>query len=742
MAAQLATHDPSVLAWQGVRRPDLLARSLLDALPGSALIVFDPDLRVRLIEGPGIERLGLNTDRVAGERLGDVLPPASWAQLEPAYRAVAAGEARRLVLHGSMGTRHAMSAVPVLDDSGEVAAGIAMFCDDTERERASRELERRLAQQSAVARLGELALRGCPDEELMHAAAETIADALGVDLASVSRHVGDGVMEVKAGVGWNDGFVGSRHEMATYREVATRAGYHLAPVVIEDLPSDTTLRARPLRAHDVVSGATIGIGDGATAFGVLGAYSRTRRSFTGHDLDFLRAVAHVIAAHVERRRTEARLRHNALHDGLTGLANRTLFLDRLALALRRQARTDEHVALFCLDLDDFKLVNDSLGHRAGDDLLRGVGARLRGTLRQGDTIARLGGDEFAILCEGVTDADAAALADRLVGALEAPLSVAGSPRFVRGSVGLVVAAAGTDRSPEDLLADADAAMYRAKERGRGRWELFDDDLRARLRARLVVEEDLRRALEHDPGQLVVAYQPIRRVADRSIDAVEALVRWQHPVRGLVPPGDFIPTAEESGLVVALGEHVLRTACRQVAAWRRLAPASGLRLSVNVSARQVASPGMVDAVARALADSGLAPEALGLEITEGLLLEDSSGTLATLRALQDLGVRLVLDDFGTGYSSLGYLMRYPVDALKIDRSFVAALGADGRGDGAIVQAIVGMARALDMPTIPEGVETEAQLARLAAMGCDFAQGFHLGRPLAAEDLTARLRDAAA
>jgi EAL domain-containing protein (putative c-di-GMP-specific phosphodiesterase class I) len=236
----------------------------------------------------------------------------------------------------------------------------------------------------------------------------------------------------------------------------------------------------------------------------------------------------------------------------------------------------------------------------------------------------------------------------------------------------------------------------------------------------------------------VHYQPIFRLADRALYGVESLVRWQHPIRGLVPPGDFIGVAEESGLIVALGRHVLRTACRQMAEWRRAAPFVDLRLTVNVSARQVAEPGMADVVADALADSGLPAAALGLEITEGLLLEDGTATSRTLQALRALGVRLLLDDFGTGYSSLGYLLRHPLDALKVDRSFVAALGEDGNGDGAIVEAIVGMARALGMPTIPEGVETEAQLARLRSLGCDYAQGFHLARPLPPDGIAALLR----
>jgi EAL domain-containing protein (putative c-di-GMP-specific phosphodiesterase class I) len=280
-------------------------------------------------------------------------------------------------------------------------------------------------------------------------------------------------------------------------------------------------------------------------------------------------------------------------------------------------------------------------------------------------------------------------------------------------------------------------MYRAKERGRGRVEVFDAGLRDRITARLQVEADLRRALEGE-GRLWVAYQPYYRLPGRRVAGVEALVRWEHPVRGNVPPGDFIPVAEESGLVIPLGARVLRAACTQVARWQRETGHHGLRLTVNVSARQMAAPDFVDTVQEILLDTGLHPDSLGLEITEGLLLEETPTTALTIELLQALGVRLLLDDFGTGYSSLRYLQRYPLDGLKVDRAFVMGLGEAGDGDGAIVEAIVGMARALGMGVIPEGVETEGQLARLSAIGCDHAQGFLLSRPLPAEAIEDLLR----
>jgi diguanylate cyclase (GGDEF)-like protein/PAS domain S-box-containing protein len=455
------------------------------------------------------------------------------------------------------------------------------------------------------------------------------------------------------------------------------------------------------------------------------------------DSDFLQAVAHILASATERDRYEEQMRHDGLHDALTGLPNRTLLLDRLRQALARARRDGSRVAVIFLDLDNLKVLNDSLGHQAGDQLLRAIGPRLRRELRGTDTVARFGGDEFAVVCSDVTDEHhGAAIAERLVRAFEAPFVVDGEERFGSASVGVVITDPQAPREPEELLSDADAAMYRAKERGRGRAEVFDAGLRARITARLSVERDLRRALDGE-GRLWVAYQPYYRLPGRSLAGVEALVRWDHAARGNLAPAEFIPVAEESGLVVPLGAHVLREACAQVARWRRETPYTDLRLTVNVSARQMASPDFVGTVREVLADTGLEPDSLGLEITEGLLLEETPATALTIEMLQTLGVRLLLDDFGTGYSSLRYLQRYALDGLKVDRAFVAGLGEAGDGDGAIVDAIVGMARALGMAVIPEGVETEAQLARLAALGCDHAQGFLLSRPLPADELEALL-----
>ena len=526
-----------------------------------------------------------------------------------------------------------------------------------------------LARQSVVARLGDLVMQRLALETVFDEAVKAVAETLDVKDVRIVEHVEDGTGRTSVIIG--------RHE---------------DPMGVLTVGSDELQES---------------------------------------DVDFLQSVAHMIAGAIGRRRYEEQMRHDALHDALTGLPNRTLLLDRLGHALQRAERENGHVAVFFLDLDNLKVINDSLGHSAGDELLRAIGPRLRSELRAADTVARFGGDEFAVLCEDIDDsAHAALIAERLVAAFEDPFIVGGEERFGSGSVGVVVTEPGSGRTPEELLSDADAAMYQAKEHGRGRYEMFDAGLRDRITSRLRVEADLRRALEGE-GRLWVAYQPYYRLPGRQVAGVEALVRWEHPERGNIPPLEFIDVAEESGLVVPLGARVLRIACDQVARWQRDHP--GLRLTVNVSARQMASPDFVETVQETLAETGLHPDSLGLEITERLLLEETPGTALTIELLQALGVRLLLDDFGTGYSSLRYLQRYPLDGLKVDRAFVAGLGEQGDGDSAIVEAIVGMARALGMGVIPEGIETDGQLQRLVAIGCDHAQGFLLSRPLPADEL---------
>jgi diguanylate cyclase (GGDEF)-like protein len=392
------------------------------------------------------------------------------------------------------------------------------------------------------------------------------------------------------------------------------------------------------------------------------------------------------------------------------------------------------LAVFFIDLDLFKIVNDSLGHEAGDQVLRAIADRLTRLVREGDTVARLAGDEFVLIGEEVGTAEAAIdIAERLVAVLSEPIVIevgSGTREVTVGaSVGIAFADGTGELSPDDLLRDADVAMYRAKQRGRGRVEVFDDTLRTAIERRMQTQSDLRLAIDGD--QLVVHYQPIVATITRSVIGFEALVRWQHPTRGLLGPDEFVNVAEEGGLIVPLGAVVLAKACAQLARWRTDSPDCGLHMAVNVSAAQFGHSSFVPTVASVLAETGLDPDALWLEITETNVMADAETAGDTLRAIRALGVHLSIDDFGTGYSSLAYLRRFPVEALKVDRSFIDGIGRNME-DEAIVAMIVSLAHTLDLLVIAEGVETIAQLDQLERLGCEVVQGYYFGRPVPAEE----------
>jgi diguanylate cyclase (GGDEF)-like protein len=382
-------------------------------------------------------------------------------------------------------------------------------------------------------------------------------------------------------------------------------------------------------------------------------------------------------------------------------------------------------AILFLDLDHFKLVNDSLGHHVGDELLAAAAPRLKQAVRATDTVARFGGDEFGILLEAIADEDDAThMAERVAAAFSRPFVLEGSEHFVSASVGIAVARG--HELPEELIRDADAAMYRAKERGRARYELFDEVMRSRAISRLRIENDLRRALERE--ELRLEYQPMVSLSDGTIWSIEALVRWQHPKRGLVMPAEFLPIAEGNGLIEPIGRWVLDQACRQAGQWYRARPdAAPVGISVNLSALQISRPELPELVLSSLLAGGLDPACLSLEIKERSTLGDFDALREALEALKALGVRLVLDDFGMGHSSFTCLTRLPLDAIKVDRAFVDGLGTDGR-DTAITEAIVAMSRALSLEVIAAGVETQAQAEALLAMGCRLAQGYHFSRPV--------------
>ena len=428
----------------------------------------------------------------------------------------------------------------------------------------------------------------------------------------------------------------------------------------------------------------------------------------------------------ERQQAEEQLHYQAFHDALTGLANRALFLDRLAHALTRQRRGPGALAVLFLDLDRFKVINDSLGHDVGDQLLVAVARRLGGCIRQEDTLARLGGDEFVILLEDPASVErTTAVAERMLAELGGPFTVSGRELFITTSIGIVFSQSPQDR-PSALLRDADVALYRAKSKGKACYEIFDEQMNAHAVERLELEGQLQRALERD--EFVLYYQPQVELATGRLVGLEALVRWRHPAQGLLAPGVFIPLAEETGLIRPLGQWVLGEACRQARRWQQQAPgAPPLVMGINLSAREFEHPGLVEHIAVVLRETQVDPQAVQLEITEHVVMADAHEAAGTLRQLKALGVRLAIDDFGTGYSSLSYLKRFPVDTLKIDRMFIRGLGADTENQ-AIVQAVLSLGQALQLTVVAEGVETASEVAELERLGCVVGQGYYFGPPL--------------
>ncbi len=445
----------------------------------------------------------------------------------------------------------------------------------------------------------------------------------------------------------------------------------------------------------------------------------------------------------DRRKFEEQLAHHVLHDPLTDLPNRTLFLDRVERALARAERQKKSIAVLILDLDRFKIVNDSLGHSVGDQLLIQVAKRLQACVKPGDTVARLGGDEFTILLEDVTHiTDPVHVAEAIGHNLANSFIINGHEFFITTSIGIVLSSQ-AHKSPDELLRDADVAMYRAKEHGKAQYEVFDTSMNACALERLQLETGLRQAIDRE--ELEIHYQPLIRsteyISEKNeyeigmgeIISMEALVRWQHPTRGMISPKDFIPLAEETGLIQPLGDWILAKACRQLQEWLQFLPADiPLQVNINLSARQFQHPDLVENIANLLKQTGLPAKHLKIELTETVFIEDTESTITTLYRLKALGIKLAIDDFGTGWSSLSYLKRFPIDALKIDQAFVRGL-LDDPGDQAIVLAVITLARTLGLQVIAEGVECAEQMNLLNEFGCDIGQGYYFSKPIPADDM---------
>ena len=520
----------------------------------------------------------------------------------------------------------------------------------------------------------------------------------------------------------------------------------LEPLAVEDArndPAPDVASAASELGIAAIAGVPLTVADGSR-LGILCAVDAEARPWTLDDIAILKDLALTAALELDLRRrlgeraqVEQQLRHNAMHDALTGLPNRAFFLEQLKYTIGRAGRrADDLFAVLFLDLDNFKVVNDSVGHHAGDELLVAVARRLEQCMRGGDMVARLGGDEFAILLEHVSEiGDAALIAERVQASLAAPIDLGGYQVFTSVSIGVALSSSANEL-PDYLLRSADMAMYRAKRGGRARFELFDPMMHAEALRRLQIETDLRRALERQ--EFCLYYQPVVSLETGRIAGVEALLRWQHPERGIVVPSEFIPLAEETGLILAVGHWVLAEACRQVGAWRTMqsVPAP-LALGVNLSAKQCAQPDLAEQVAQVLAHTTFDASLLRLEITESVIMEQPELAGQMLGKLKQLGILLHLDDFGTGYSSLSYLHKLPLDAVKIDRSFVSQIDTEGQALH-LVQTILTLAHNLGLQAVAEGVTTAEQVRLLRELGCTYAQGYYFSAPLRASEMEALLQ----
>jgi diguanylate cyclase (GGDEF)-like protein/PAS domain S-box-containing protein len=601
--------------------------------------------------------------------------------------------------------------------TGDIIVAIAR--DITPRKLAEEGAKSQSLQQMVIAEFAQQAL-GNPDlEQVMANAAEIVALTLDLEHCRILQLGADEAsLVVRAAHGGPPEILGRQLPLpdaasATGRVLALRKG-----IITED------------------HGAEVPIpGQKNGPLGVLGAYSQRERRFTADELNFLQSIANNIAVAIERKSAEERFAYLAQFDALTGLPNRHLFQDRVAQTMALSRRSGRAMAVLFIDLDRFKLVNDAQGRDAGDRLLQAAALRLSQTVRGGDTVGRFGGDEFGVVLANLgKPGDASLVAQKIIDALARPVELDGHETYITASIGISIYPADA-AEPETLLANADAAMYRAKEQGRNHYEYFTREMNERALRWVRMQTETRRALER--GEFQVHYQPKVELATGRICGFEALLRWQHLEKGLVPPAEFIPVLEETGLIVPAGEWVMRTACAQIKAWREAGLPSS-PIAVNLSARQFQQKGLEDSICRVLRESAVAPPLLQFELTESLLMADPEGAARTLLGLKELGVRLSVDDFGTGYSSLAYLKRFAVNELKIDRVFIRDIVADP-DDAAITLAIINLAHSLDLEVVAEGVETEAQVNFLRSHGCDQMQGYYFAAPRSADHCTQALRE---
>jgi diguanylate cyclase (GGDEF)-like protein/PAS domain S-box-containing protein len=624
----------------------------------------------------------------------------------------------------------------IRDDAGRAVRMIGAMADISARKQAEERIHNQAMRQRLIAEFGQQAFASTDVEDVLKRAVELVSVSLKADYCTVleldksGRH-----LLLKAASGWPD-------ELKSRPAVPIRPGgrlefvlSHREPLIIEDLPKDDRFPDSPLLRLGVRSGIQVPIFGTAGTYGIFSAHSRAELRFGPDDASFLQSVANILAVAIERKNAQERLERLAQFDSLTGLPNRQLFHDRLLKTMAHARRGGSPMAVLFIDLDRFKLVNDTQGHSAGDKLLQEAAMRLLQCVRAGDTVGRFGGDEFgAIVTDLAKPGDAGVVAQKVLDALGQPFKLDAHDTYVSASIGITLFPADGD-NPEALVMNADTAMYRAKEQGRNTYQYFTREMNERALARVHMEAALRRAIEHK--EFLLHYQPKVDLRTRTICGFEALLRWRHRERGLVLPGEFVSVLEDAGLIVQVGEWVLHEVCAQIRAWQR----EGLPVrpvTVNLSARQFQQKDFEATVRHALREASVDPGLVQFELTESLLMSDPEGAARTLRGLKDSGVKISVDDFGTGYSSLAYLKRFPIDALKIDYSFVRDITTDPE-DAMITVAIIGLAHNLKLKVVAEGVETQEQLELLAANGCDEIQGYRFSVPTTPEECALMMRE---
>ncbi len=631
---------------------------------------------------------------------------------------------------------HVLDRGHVIRDGERAVRMIGAMADISSRKRAEERIHTQALQQRLIAEFGQQAFASTDVEDVLNRAVELVSVILKAEYCTVLELEPDGKqLAIKAACGWSGEYQGRR-------TVSIRPGSRIElvlssrePLAVGDLTADPRFSNSPLLKLGVRSGIQVPIFGSTRTFGILSAHALEARHFSEEDVTFLQSVANILSVAIERKNAEQHLAYLAQFDTLTGLPNRHLFHDRLLRAIAHARRSGQPMAVLFIDLDRFKLVNDTQGHTAGDKLLKEAAARLSECVRSVDTVGRFGGDEFgAIVADLSKLGDAGVVAQKVLDAIAQPFKLDARDTYVSASVGITLFPADGD-NPEALVMNADTAMYRAKEQGRNTYQYFTREMNERALARVQMEAALRRAIERK--EFLLHYQPMVDLKSRLICGFEALLRWQHPEKGLVLPGEFVSVLEDTGLIVPVGEWVLHEVCRQIQAWQREGLAIKL-VTVNLSARQFQQKDFEAVVRRILRETRVDPSLVQFELTESLLMIDPEGAARTLRGLKDSGLKISVDDFGTGYSSLAYLKRFPIDSLKIDRTFVRDITTDPE-DATITLAIIGLAHNLRLKVVAEGVETREQLDLLAADGCDEIQGYYFSFPTTAEECAKMLKE---